>query len=79
MTALLTRARARALGSFDDAGVLAAADVHVARRLGALAGETDERVLLAVALVVRGTRQRLGRARPRRRRGDRSPPDVDDR
>ena len=38
------------------AGVLAPADVHVARRLGALTGETDERVLLAAALTVRGTR-----------------------
>ncbi len=41
---------------FDEAGVLTVADVHVASRLGALAGEADERVLLAVALAVRGTR-----------------------
>jgi exodeoxyribonuclease V alpha subunit len=32
------------------------ADVHVAKRLTALAGETDERVTLAVALVVRALR-----------------------
>ena len=42
--------------SFDEAGVLAAADVHVATRLASLTGETDERVVLAVALLVRGTR-----------------------
>ncbi|GAB2476771.1 exodeoxyribonuclease V subunit alpha [Jatrophihabitans fulvus] len=45
------------LAAFDRAGVLAPADVHVAQRLGALTGEQDERVLLAVALTVRGTRQ----------------------
>ncbi|MBK6872349.1 MAG: exodeoxyribonuclease V subunit alpha [Kineosporiaceae bacterium] len=44
------------LGEFNTAGVLSAADVHVARRLGALTGEGDERVLLAVALAVRGVR-----------------------
>ncbi|HEU5267273.1 MAG TPA: exodeoxyribonuclease V subunit alpha [Jatrophihabitans sp.] len=44
------------LRDFDAAGVLAPADVHVATRLGAMTGETDGRVLLAVALVVRGTR-----------------------
>ena len=44
------------LRAFNDAGVLAAADVHVARRLGVLGGETDEAVLLAVALAVRGPR-----------------------
>ncbi|MBM9467296.1 exodeoxyribonuclease V subunit alpha [Nakamurella leprariae] len=38
------------------AGVLTAADVHVADRLGRLGGETDERVLLAAALAVRGVR-----------------------
>ena len=36
--------------------MLAAADVHVARRLAALAGEADERVALAAALAVRGPR-----------------------
>lgn len=44
------------LRAFNQAGVLSAADVHVARRLGALAGEDDETVLLAVALAVRGPR-----------------------
>jgi exodeoxyribonuclease V alpha subunit len=36
--------------------MLEAADVHVASRLGTLAGETDERVLLALALAVRAAR-----------------------
>ncbi|WP_447924455.1 exodeoxyribonuclease V subunit alpha [Georgenia muralis] len=44
------------LADFNAAGVLAAADVHVASRLGGLTGETDERVLLAVGLAVRGVR-----------------------
>ena len=44
------------LADFNTAGVLASADVHVARRLGALAGEADDRVLLAVALAVRAVR-----------------------
>ena len=44
------------LREFNDAGVLAAADVHVARALAALAGEDDETVLLAVALAVRAPR-----------------------
>jgi exodeoxyribonuclease V alpha subunit len=44
------------LGAFNRAGILSAADVHVARRLGAIGGETDEAVLLAAALVVRSTR-----------------------
>src|SRR4051794_10013231 len=44
------------LHDFNVAGILNAADVHVAQRLGALAGETDESVLLAVALTVRSTR-----------------------
>ncbi|WP_454777584.1 exodeoxyribonuclease V subunit alpha [Georgenia muralis] len=44
------------LADFNTAGVLGAADVHVASRLGRLTGETDERVLLAVALAVRGVR-----------------------
>ena len=49
--------RARGLlGTFSAAGVLHAADVHVAQRLGALCGEADEDVLLAVALAVRGVR-----------------------
>lgn len=44
------------LGAFNQAGILSAADVHVARRLGAITGERDAGVLLAVALVVRSTR-----------------------
>ncbi|MBO9522158.1 MAG: exodeoxyribonuclease V subunit alpha [Nocardioidaceae bacterium] len=45
------------LAAFNAAGVLdAAADVHAATRLGAILEETDERVLLAVALAVRATR-----------------------
>jgi exodeoxyribonuclease V alpha subunit len=45
-----------ALEQFNRAGVLTAADVHVAMRLGALAGGADEGVLLAAALAVRGPR-----------------------
>jgi exodeoxyribonuclease V alpha subunit len=44
------------LRTFSDPGVLEAADVHVAQRLTALTKETDERVALAVALVVRALR-----------------------
>ncbi|MFC5993243.1 exodeoxyribonuclease V subunit alpha [Pseudonocardia hispaniensis] len=44
------------LGEFNAAGVLTAADVHVANRLGRLGAEPDERVLLAVALTVRAIR-----------------------
>jgi exodeoxyribonuclease V alpha subunit len=44
------------LRAFNDAGVLTAADVHVASRLGTLTGETDERVLLAAALATRAVR-----------------------
>jgi exodeoxyribonuclease V alpha subunit len=44
------------LRAFNEVGVLAPADVHVARRLTALAGETDATVALAVALAVRGPR-----------------------
>ncbi len=44
------------LRDFNDAGVLAAADVHVARRLGDLAGDDDEVVLLGAALAVRAPR-----------------------
>ncbi|QDB80718.1 exodeoxyribonuclease V subunit alpha [Georgenia sp. 311] len=40
----------------NTAGTVSAADVHVARRLGRLTGEADERVLLAVALAVRAVR-----------------------
>jgi exodeoxyribonuclease V alpha subunit len=44
------------LREFNEAGVLAAADVHVALRLAALGGGGDEDVLLAAALAVRGPR-----------------------
>jgi exodeoxyribonuclease V alpha subunit len=44
------------LADFNRAGVLTAADVHVAMRLGALSGVADEDVLLAAALAVRGPR-----------------------
>ena len=44
------------LGTFNAAGVLAAADVHTALRLGELVGEDDERLRLGVALAVRAAR-----------------------
>ncbi|HEV7535806.1 MAG TPA: AAA family ATPase, partial [Acidimicrobiia bacterium] len=44
------------LAPFNAAGVLNAADVHVARRLGRFSAETDEAVLLAAALAVRAPR-----------------------
>jgi exodeoxyribonuclease V alpha subunit len=44
------------LASFNRAGVLSAADVHVATRLGRLGGDDDETVLLAAALAVRAVR-----------------------
>lgn len=44
------------LADFNRAGVLAPADVHVAVRLSRLGEETDERVVLAAALAVRGPR-----------------------
>ena len=44
------------LRAFNDVGVLAAADVHVAARLAELVGEESEAVLLALALAVRGPR-----------------------
>jgi exodeoxyribonuclease V alpha subunit len=45
------------LAEFNQADVLAAADVHVATRLGAMLGEADDQVLLAAALAVRAVRQ----------------------
>jgi exodeoxyribonuclease V alpha subunit len=57
MTALLPVRATGLLAGFAEAGVLELADVQVAHRLGALTGERDDRVLLAVALAVRGTRQ----------------------
>ncbi|MGP0077631.1 exodeoxyribonuclease V subunit alpha [Mycobacterium sp.] len=44
------------LGDFNAAGVLEAADVHVAQRTTTLAKESDAAVILAVALVVRALR-----------------------
>jgi exodeoxyribonuclease V alpha subunit len=44
------------LRAFNDVGVLAAADVHVAVRVAALAGEADESIALAAALAVRAPR-----------------------
>ncbi len=44
------------LAEFNEAGVLDAADVHVATRLTMLAGEPSEAVALAVALAVRALR-----------------------
>jgi exodeoxyribonuclease V alpha subunit len=44
------------LRTFNEAGVLAPADVHVAARLAALAGEADDEVILAAALAVRAPR-----------------------
>ncbi len=45
------------LAHFNAAGVLTSSDIHVATRIGALGGEDDERVLLAVALAVRAVRR----------------------
>jgi exodeoxyribonuclease V alpha subunit len=52
---LAARARDR-LRAFNEVGLLSSADVHVAQRLCALAGEMDETVALALALAVRGPR-----------------------
>jgi exodeoxyribonuclease V alpha subunit len=56
MTSLHVAQAAGLLEEFDQAGILTPADVHVAMRLGALTGESDDRVLLAIALTVRNTR-----------------------
>jgi exodeoxyribonuclease V alpha subunit len=44
------------LRTFNEAGVIESADVHVAQRLSAMAGESDSQVVLAVALLVRALR-----------------------
>ncbi len=44
------------LAAFNDAGVLNPLDVKAAQTIARLLGETDDRVLLAAALAVRGTR-----------------------
>lgn len=54
--ARLAQAAIGILAVFNTAGVLDAADVHVASRVGRLGGEADERVLLGVALAVRAVR-----------------------
>jgi exodeoxyribonuclease V alpha subunit len=54
--ARLARAARGLLRSFNEAGVLVAADVHVALRLAGLVGEKDEAALLAAALAVRAPR-----------------------
>ncbi|MEO9137679.1 MAG: exodeoxyribonuclease V subunit alpha [Jatrophihabitans sp.] len=56
MNRLLAARATGLLATFGEAGVLSPADVHVAQRIGVLAGEHDDRVLLAAALTVRGTR-----------------------
>jgi exodeoxyribonuclease V alpha subunit len=52
----LVQAAGGLLGVFNRAGLLAAADVHVAGRLAHLAGEPSPQVALASALAVRGPR-----------------------
>ena len=54
--ARLARSATGLLGVFNRAGVLDATDVHVAVRVGRLAGERSEPPLLALALAVRGLR-----------------------
>ena len=53
----LARGRTGLLAAFNDGLLLTAADLHVAARVGALGGEDDERVLLALALAVRAVRR----------------------
>src|SRR5262249_15363403 len=50
------RRAAGSLRAFNEAGVLAPADVHVALRLAQLAKEEDQDTLLATALAVRAPR-----------------------
>ena len=53
----LTRGASGLLSTFNAEHLLNASDVHVAARIGELGGESDDRVLLAVALAVRATRR----------------------
>jgi exodeoxyribonuclease V alpha subunit len=53
----LTGAGSGLLATFNAERLLNASDVHVATRVGELGGESDDRVLLAVALAVRATRR----------------------
>lgn len=52
----LTHGAGEVLGAFNTAGIVAAADVQIARRLGRLCAEDDPAVLLAAALAVRALR-----------------------
>jgi exodeoxyribonuclease V alpha subunit len=52
----LAREAPAPLRAFNDAGVISAADVHVARRLATLGGIEEPALLLAFALAVRGPR-----------------------
>lgn len=54
--ARLVRLAPPPLDAFNDAGVLTAADIQIARRLGALAGDHEPLVLLGLALAVRAPR-----------------------
>jgi len=54
--ARLARGASGSLRTFNEAGALSAADVHVAVRLGRLAAEHDDAVLLAAAFAVRAPR-----------------------
>jgi exodeoxyribonuclease V alpha subunit len=53
----LTRAGTGLLAAFNGGHLLNASDVHVATRIGELGGESDDRVLLALALAVRAVRR----------------------
>ena len=53
----LTREGSGLLATFNAEHLLNASDVHVATRIGELGGESDDRVLLAVALAVRAVRR----------------------
>jgi exodeoxyribonuclease V alpha subunit len=44
------------LADFNRAGVIGVADVHVSQRMGAILAESDESVLLALALTVGAAR-----------------------
>ncbi|HNA99402.1 MAG TPA: exodeoxyribonuclease V subunit alpha, partial [Marmoricola sp.] len=52
----LARRATGLLAQFNQAGLIGAADVHVASRLGAILEVADEQVLLALALTVAATR-----------------------
>ena len=66
--ARLVQGAAGLLATFNVAGVLDASDVHIAVRLGRLAGVADDEVLLAAALAVRGAPPRSRPHRPRHHR-----------